>query len=148
MNLAFTRKIVLLLGMCLTIAYSVVPTNVAALTVLEVARDLACPCECPLVLEDCNMTCGLEWKDEIGRLIKQGMSKQQIMDHFIADYGEEARLTPRQRIDGKIYQYTRDFDTVDWVLLWTGVGGWMVLMFFGVYIGIRKIFTGRMQTAA
>lgn len=148
MNLAFTRKIILLLGLCLTIAYSVVPTNVAALTVLEVARDLACPCECPLVLEDCNMTCGLEWKDEIGRLIKQGMSKQQIMDHFIADYGEEARLTPRQRIDGKIYQYTRDFNTVDWVLLWAGVGGWMVLMFFGVYIGIRKIFFGRMQTAA
>ncbi len=148
MNLAFTRKIVLLLGLFLTIAYSVVPTNVAALTVLEVAADLACPCECPLVLEDCNMTCGLEWKEEIGQLIKQGMNKQQIMDHFIAIYGEEARLTPRQRIDGKIYQYTRDFDTVDWVLLWSGVGGWVVLMFAGVYIGIRKLFSGRMQTVA
>ncbi len=148
MNLAFTRKIVLLLGLCLTIAYSVVPTNVAALTVLEVARDLACPCQCPRVLEDCNMTCGLEWKDEIGRLIKDGMNKQQIMDHFIAIYGEEARLTPRQRIDGKIYQYTRDFDTVDWVLLWAGVGGWVVLMFAGVYISIRKLFSGRMQAVA
>ena len=148
MNLVFTRKIVLLLGLYLTIAYSVVPTNVAALTVLEVARDLACPCECPLVLEDCNMTCGLEWKEEIGQLIQEGLSKQQIMDHFIADYGEEARLTPLQRIEGKIHQYTRNFDTVDWVLLWAGAGGWVVLMFFGVYIGTRKIFSGRMQTVA
>jgi hypothetical protein len=148
MNLIFTRKMVLLLGLFLATAYSVVPTNVAAVTVLEVARDLACPCECPLVLEDCNMTCGLEWKEEIGQLIKEGMSKQQIIDHFIADYGEEARLTPRQKIDGKIHQYTRNFDTVDWVLLWSGVGGWAVLMFFGVYIGIRKLFSGRMQTVA
>ncbi len=84
------------------------------------------------------MTCGLEWKNEIGRLIKTGMNKQEIMNHFIAQHGEEARRTPRQKIDGKIYQYTRDFDTVDWVLLWMGIGAWVTLMFVGAYIGARK----------
>ena len=101
-----TWKVVSLFGLYLTIAFSVLPGNASALTVLEVAKDLACPCQCPLILEDCNMTCGLEWKNEIGRLIKTGMNKQEIMNHFIAQYGEEARLTPRQKIDGKIYQYT------------------------------------------
>ncbi len=138
-----TRKVALLFGLYLTIAFSVLPENASALTVLEVSKDLACPCQCPLILQDCNMTCGLEWKNEIGQMIKTGMSKQEIMNHFIAQYGEEARLTTRQKIDGKIYQYTRDFDTVDWVLLWTGIGTWAALMFFGVYLGVRKLGFGR-----
>jgi hypothetical protein len=143
MRLFFTRKVALRFGLYLAIAYSVLPGSASALTVLEVAKDLACPCQCPLILEDCNMTCGLEWKNEIGRLIKTGMNKQEITNYFIAQYGEEARLTPRQKIDGKIYQYTRDFDTVDWVLLWTGIGTWVALMFLGVYIGVRKLNFGR-----
>ena len=44
-------------------------SNVEALTVAEVAEDLACPCQCPLILKDCNMSCGLTWKNEIGELI-------------------------------------------------------------------------------
>lgn len=111
-----------------------------ALSVNEVAKDLACPCECPLVLEDCNMSCGLEWKNQIGAFIKQGMSKQQIVDYFIAKYGDEARITPWQRINGKVYQYTRSFDEADWAVLWGGLGIWVVLMFLGVYVGVRKVF--------
>lgn len=111
-----------------------------ALTVNEVAKDLACPCECPLILEDCNMTCGLEWKNQIGEFINKGMTKQQIVDYFIAKYGDEARITPLQRINGKIYQYTRSFDEVDWGLLWAGLAVWAFLMFFGVFIGVRKVF--------
>ena len=80
------------------------PSTVSALTVAEVVKDLACPCECPLTLEDCNMSCGLEWKEEVGEQIKKGMNKEQIMEYFIAKYGEEARLTPLQRIQGKTYQ--------------------------------------------
>jgi len=67
------------------------------------------------------------------------MNKQQIIDHFIAEHGEDARLTPVQRIQGKIFQYTRSFGAVDWALLWAGVLGWISLMFIGVYIGVRKL---------
>lgn len=115
----------------------------SALTVNEVVKDLACPCECPLVLEDCNMTCGLEWKNQVGEMINKGMTKQQIIDYFIGKYGDEARITPLQRINGKIYQYTRSFDTFDWVLLWTGLIGWICLMFLGIHFGVRKLIVDK-----
>jgi len=117
------------------------PKAALALTVGEVARDLACPCECPLILEDCNMTCGLDWKAEIGEMIKNGKTKQQIMDYFIASYGEEARLTTMQKINGKVYQYTRGFGTMDWILLWSGVGLWALVLIGGIYFGVRQAFT-------
>jgi len=128
-----------------TIIYVATLSSAFALTVNEVVKDLACPCECPLVLEDCNMTCGLEWKNQVGEMINKGMSKQQIMDYFIDKYGDEARITPLQRIHGKMYQYTRSFDTADWVLLWAGLIVWACLMFFGLYIGVKKIFFNKSQ---
>ena len=111
-----------------------------ALTVGEVAKDLACPCECPLILEDCNMTCGLDWKEEIGEMVKAGKNKQEIMAYFIATYGEEARLTTLQKIDGKVYQYTRGFGTTDWVMLWAGIGFWALVLIGGIHYGVRKYF--------
>lgn len=139
------QKPFLLLGLFLTVAYTMLPSNVFALTVSEVVKDLACPCECPLILEDCNMSCGLKWKEEVGEQIKKGMSKDQIMEYFIAKYGDNARLTPLQRIHGKIYQYTRSFDVIDWTLLWTGLIGWISLMFFGIYISIKKLSFNKSQ---
>lgn len=140
-----TFRAILFFCLFTTVAYVAPLSSAYALTVNEVVKDLACPCECPLVLEDCNMTCGLEWKNQVGEMINKGMTKQQIMDYFIGKYGEEARITPLQRIHGKIYQYTRSFDTIDWVLLWTGLIVWICLMFFGVYIGIRKLFLNKSQ---
>jgi len=135
------------LSFCLftAITCAAIPSNTFALTVNEVVKDLACPCECPLVLEDCNMTCGLEWKSQVGEMISKGMTKQEIMDYFIGKYGDDARITPAQRIQGKIYQYTRSFDTADWVLLWGGLIVWILLMFFGVYIGVKKLFFSKSQ---
>ena len=134
------RKAFLTFCLSLAVACAAAPSSALALTVNEVVKDLACPCECPLVLEDCNMTCGLEWKNEVGEMINKGMTKQQIMDYFIGKYGDEARITPSQRIHGKIYQYTRSFDTADWVLLWAGLIAWILLMFFGIYVGVKKLF--------
>ncbi len=141
-------KIFLILVLILAAGYSLFPSVASALTVNEVVKDLACPCQCPLILEDCNMTCGLEWKEEVGQLIKKGMTKKQIMEYFISKYGEEARLTPMQRIEGKIFQYTRSFNTIDWILLWVGIGTWLCLMFFGVYIGVKKLSSKRPQATA
>ena len=143
----FTRRAFLLFCLFMPIAYIVTPSSALALTVNEVAKDLACPCECPLILEDCNMTCGLEWKNEVGEMINKGMTKQQIMDYFIDKYGDDARITPLQRIQGKIYQYTRSFDTADWTLLWAGLIVWIFLMFFGIYLGVKKLFFNKSQNA-
>ena len=110
-----------------------------ALTVQEVATDLACPCECPLVLEDCNMSCGLDWKDQIGQMIKEGRTKEEIIRHFIDKYGDEARITPVQRIKGKFFKYTRGFDTKDWVLAGAIIVVWLAGIFLGVYIIKRRL---------
>ncbi|MDQ6982877.1 MAG: cytochrome c-type biogenesis protein CcmH [Mariprofundus sp.] len=122
------------------------PTSARALTVNDVVVDLACPCECPLVLSDCNMSCGLKWKDDVGKLINKGMSKKEIIDYFVAKHGEAARITPLQRIQGKIFQYTRSFGVLDWSLLWGGLIVWIVLMFFGVYMGVKRISRNKSQT--
>ncbi len=110
-----------------------------ALTVQEVAEDLACPCECPLVLEDCNMSCGLEWKDQIGQMIKEGKTKEDIVQYFIDKYGDEARITPVQRIRGKFFKYTRAFDIKDWIIFWSVIGTWLVGLFIGIYLLIRRL---------
>ncbi len=141
------HKAVLFFCLFMTIACVAIPSRAFALSVNEVVKDLACPCECPLVLEDCNMTCGLEWKNQVGEMINKGMTKQQIMDYFIGKYGDEARITPMQRIHGKMYQYTRSFDTADWVLLWAGLIVWISLMFIGVYVGVKKLFFRKSQDA-
>ena len=39
-------------GFLMAIAFAVIPSGASALTVNEVVKDLACPCECPLVLEE------------------------------------------------------------------------------------------------
>lgn len=145
MKQLFTSKTFLFF--CLIMTWVMTLPSASALTVNEVVKDLACPCECPLVLEDCNMSCGLEWKNQVGELINKGMTKQQITNYFISKYGEEARITPLQRIHGKIYQYTRSFGTADWVLLWIGLIVWIFLMFFGVYIGVKKLFINKSQEA-
>ncbi|MFQ5581048.1 MAG: cytochrome c-type biogenesis protein CcmH [Mariprofundaceae bacterium] len=129
----------------LVIGFAMLPSAARALTVNEVVVDLACPCECPLVLSDCNMSCGLKWKNDVGQLINKGMSKQEIIDFFVAKYGEAARITPLQRIQGKIFQYTRSFGTLDWTLLWAGFVVWISLMFGGVYIAVKKLFRDKSQ---
>ncbi|MBI5328774.1 MAG: cytochrome c-type biogenesis protein CcmH [Deltaproteobacteria bacterium] len=112
-----------------------------ALTVQEVAEDLACPCECPLVLEDCNMSCGLDWKDQIGQMIKDGKTKQEIIKYFLDKYGDDARITPVQRIKGKFFKYTRAFDTIDWAIFWGVISVWVVGLFIGIYLVSRRLLS-------
>jgi len=127
----------------LATGYWLLPLPALSITVQEVARELACPCECPLVLEDCNMSCGLAWKDEIGQMISQGKTKGEIIKSFVDKYGDEARITPIQRVRGKFYQYTRGFDTKEWVILWGAIGIWLVAMFLGIYLLTRRVMNRR-----
>lgn len=114
------------------------PAVSLSVTVQEVASELECPCDCPLVLEDCNMSCGLEWKDQIGEQIKAGKTKEEIVAAFIAKHGEACRITPAKRIRGKFYQYTRGFDTGEWVLVAGGAAVWVLALFFGVFLMVRR----------
>ncbi len=130
--------IFLALFLIITTYHGIATASEPPLTVREVSKDLACPCQCPLILQDCNMSCGLKWKDEIGQEIAKGKTKEEITKYFITKYGESARLTPLQKIQGKIYQYTRGFGTMEWVILGSGVVIWIALMFLIVYFFVNK----------
>ena len=108
-------------------------------TVMGISHDLACPCECPMVLEDCHMSCGLSWKDSIGQKLKAGLGRDEITAYFYKRYGDEALLNPVQRVYGKWYQFTRGgFPLVDsllvvgLVLIWGGVVYYVIVWLIGV----------------
>jgi len=100
-------------------------------TVMGISHSLACPCECPMVLEDCHMSCGLSWKKLIGERLKAGEEKESIVSYFYKRYGKEAMLTPIQRIAGKWYQVTRGgYQLKEMVLLVLITGVWTMLVYF------------------
>lgn len=86
------------------------------------------------------MSCGLDWKDQIGQMISQGKTKEEIVKYFIDKYGDDARITPVQRIRGKFFKYTRAFDTLDWVIFWAVIGVWVVGLFIGAYLISRRFW--------
>ena len=82
-------------------------TSAPDATVQGISHSLECPCECPMVLEDCHMSCGLSWKNLIGEQLNSGLVKEDVVAYFYKRYGREALLTPVQRVAGKWYQITR-----------------------------------------
>jgi len=110
-------------------------------TVAGISHDLACPCECPMVLEDCHMSCGLEWKDMVGKKLKAGLTKEEINEYFFKRYGDAAMLTPIQRLHGKWYQLTRKGFPIREGSLMTGmvlVWGGIVYLIIGMVLPKKK----------
>lgn len=69
------------------------PTLAGALSVNEVAREVRCP-TCNTSLDVSNAPIALSMKEFIRTSIDQGMSKQQIIDALVADFGEDVLATP------------------------------------------------------
>ena len=109
-------------------------------TVMGISHSLACPCECPMVLEDCHMSCGLEWKDNIGEKLKAGMAKSEIEGYFFKKYGKEAMLTPFERLSGKWYQITRGgYQVKDFVLFVALILVWSGVVYY-LLMGLLNLF--------
>ena len=111
-------------------------------TVMGISHDLACPCECPMVLEDCHMSCGMEWKNMIGKRLMAGANKDDIERYFFKRFGKESMLTPLQRMQGKWYQITRGGYPLGDIMLfiaillvWSGV---LYLILNGVIDFLKK----------
>ena len=108
-------------------------------TVLGVSHSLACPCECPMVLEDCHMSCGLEWKELIGNQLKTGMQKADIVGYFFKRYGVESLLTPVQRLSGKWYEVSRGgYPVKDMVMFSLIVLVWTALVYYVLIMMLEK----------
>ncbi|HEB72341.1 MAG TPA: hypothetical protein ENI77_06935 [Nitrospirae bacterium] len=108
-------------------------------SVMGISHSLACPCECPMVLEDCHMSCGLEWKNLIGVKLKTGLVKQDITSYFYKRYGKEAMLTPAQRFAGKWYEVTRGgYPLREVVLFLLVVVVWTALLYTGLIMIVER----------
>lgn len=111
-------------------------------TVMGISHSLACPCECPMVLEDCHMSCGLTWKNNIGEKLAAGMGREEIVSYFYKRYGREALLTPAQRVSGKWYQVTRGgYPVKEMALFGVIVLVWTALVYLVLLTVAEKIMS-------
>ena len=89
------------------------------------------------------MSCGLDWKNQIGEKISKGKGKQEIINDFLSKYGDACRITPVQRIHGKFFQYTRAFGTMEWVAFWAVIVLWTGAVFLGIYLVVRRFMKNK-----
>ena len=68
-------------------------------------RDLMCPVCDGLTLEQSQAAPALEMKDEIKKMVIQGMSDEEIKEHFVQKYGIEILADPPKK----------GFDTLVWL---------------------------------
>jgi len=76
------------------------PVRVSAATVSDVSKQLICQCGCTMVLLNCSHAeCGS--REAMTTLIKQkidqGQSQEQIIQLFVAQYGEQVLAAPPKR---------------------------------------------------
>ncbi len=91
------RNRLALLPFLLLLLVLALPGRAAALTEAEVSNHLMCYA-CPQdQLAVCNCGGAQEMKDTIHRMIGEGKTKQEILDHFVARYGEAIISTPPKK---------------------------------------------------
>ena len=87
-------------------------------------RDLMCPVCDGLTLEQSQATPALEMKEEIKKMVVQGMSDKEIKNHFVAKFGVEILANPPKK----------GFDTLVWLAP-------LVFGFFGIVFLYRYIYS-------
>ena len=95
------RRALALVAILLTLA----PAAASALTVNEVAREVRCP-TCGTPLDVSNAPVAQDMKQFIAQRIRQGWSKERIIDALVAEFGDEVRATPAKS----------GFDLVAWLV--------------------------------
>lgn len=74
----------------------------------EIEEELTCQCGCGLTVHRCNhVNCpsAIPLRKEIAGLIEQGLSREEVLDHFRRKYGEKILSAPT----------TRGFNLTAWV---------------------------------
>ncbi len=73
------------------------PTAGLALTLTEMEAEIMCDCGCTMVLNTCKCGRAADMKGDIGAMIKQGKSKQEIISSFVSQYGEIILSAPTRK---------------------------------------------------
>ena len=109
------------------------PVRAESATVSDISDQLICQCGCTLVLNNCTHTeCMVRdiMTTVIGEKLAQGQSEAEIIQFFVAQYGEQVLASPPKR----------GFNLVAWVLPFVAIlaGGGII------YIALKKwVWQGR-----
>jgi cytochrome c-type biogenesis protein CcmH len=60
----------------------------------EIAKKLNCPTCTGINLADCRTLTCQQWRDQIGELVKQGYSDQEVLDYFSTRFGPQVLQEP------------------------------------------------------
>lgn len=89
------------IGTGLTIALILYLTAIIALAqepdydrINEIAADMNCPTCVGVSLADCQTQTCAQWRDQIGDLVDEGYSNQEVLDYFANQYGTQVLLSP------------------------------------------------------
>ncbi len=130
MSLKKKLFIILFLGL---VFLPVTPVMADSTTVSDISKKLICQCGCTLVLANCTHSECMS-RDTMTTLIEQklaqGQSEEQIIQFFVAQYGEQVLASPPKR----------GFNLVAWILPFAAIlaGGGIV------YLAIKKwLWQGR-----
>lgn len=106
----------------------------------RVAERLYCPvCE-NIPLDDCGTTTCMQWKSEIELLLREGKTPDEIVDSFVAQYGEHVVGIPQNPT-------LRALSFVPPLLLALGLIGLGVVMFLRFGRGVPAAATASAPTA-
>lgn len=62
----------------------------ADLTAMNIESELICQCGCEKVLDSCYCATADQMRGSIQAMVEEGRAEQEILDHFVARYGEKA----------------------------------------------------------
>ncbi len=127
-------------GLLLSLLMLSVAPTLFALTVEEVSNELVCRCSCGLVLEACNHTgCGsaIPMRELVKQKVEAGESKEQILEYFVAQYGEEVLAAPTKR----------GFNLTVWIAPFAVIVAGAVLIALLVSLWVRRRATAAVGSA-
>jgi cytochrome c-type biogenesis protein CcmH len=106
-----------------------------ALSVSDVEGDLMCQCGCTMVMDVCQCGTAEQMRAQIQGFIDQGWDKGQILDYYVAQYGETALSAPVKK----------GFNLTVWVVPFAALAGGGTLLYFLLRAWVRR---GRVQAVA
>ena len=78
----------------LSLAYST--ASYARDPVADITKELICSCGCGKVAYDCYCDTAAQWKEQILQDVSAGKTQKQIIDSFVATYGDGVLATPKK----------------------------------------------------
>ena len=127
MRLKKILSLILFIPILMLAIFSFSPEEAKAATISDLSKQFICQCGCTSVLINCpHVECGSQdtMTALIQQNIEQGQSEEQIIQLFVAQYGEQVLSAPPKR----------GFNLMAWIMPFAALllGGW------AVYIMLRK----------